>query len=143
MDLQILLQEHTQLLRTLNDERRNSERRIVEERERSRWNEEKIRAEAKAKIGELENQIKVLLKMLSDQEQTISSLRGDLLIAKSAQQRVLEVELDPAVPQAGKPSSPQMSIPLKNTECLKCSPVMPAQVGPHMIGTPLAQGGNT
>lgn len=139
-DLQILLQEHTNLLRTLADERRNADRRVAEERDRARFNEEKIREQLGKRIAEMEAQIGVLLKLLADKQGTIDRLHEDLvekrLLALESSRESTEAEPEDGEPNSGAvPTGSAIQIPMQSTDCLKCrTPVMPAQSGQHVIG---------
>lgn len=83
LDIQMLLQDLAQQQRTLFQERGYFERCMKEERERSRFEQERLRAELGAKLLEAEKQNEVLIRTLGRIQQENDGLRESLAVLRS------------------------------------------------------------
>ena len=81
-DLQMLLQDQATLTRMHTEERRQHEKQIKEERELSRWREERTRAELAEKIHDLEHQNAALVRTLGHLQAEVDRLREELAVQK-------------------------------------------------------------
>jgi hypothetical protein len=81
-DLQMLLQDQATLTRMHTEERRQHEKQIREERELSRWREERTRAELTEKLHDLEHQNAALVRTLGHLQGEVDRLREELAIEK-------------------------------------------------------------
>lgn len=86
-DLQMLLQDLASSQRTLFEERRHAERRLAEERERSRWEQERIRTELLDRLKDSERQNDVLVRSLGRFQSENEGLREQIALIK-AERRV-------------------------------------------------------
>ena len=109
-DLQMLLQDHAATQRALADERRNSDKKIAEERETAHWKEERLHEGYTSKLRDLESQIRALLGIIGDLRQQNDQLRIDIAIA-DVRNRISTAPVPPPAP-AGTPASPHGSVPL-------------------------------
>lgn len=82
LNLQMLLQDLASQQRTLFEERRYSERRLQDERERSRYEQERIRTEYGAKLLEAEKQNEVLIRTLGRVQQENDHLREQVAVLR-------------------------------------------------------------
>lgn len=82
-DLQMLLQDLASSQRTLFEERRHAERRLAEERERSRWEQERIRTELLDRLKDSERQNDVLVRSLGRLQSENEKLREQIAFVKA------------------------------------------------------------
>jgi hypothetical protein len=113
-DLQMLLQDHAATQRALADERRNSDKKIAEERETAHWKEERLHDGYTSKLRDLESQIRALLGIIGDLRQQNDQLRIDIAIA-DVRNRTSAAPVPPRAP-AGTPAAPYGSVPLVNPQ---------------------------
>lgn len=109
-DLQMLLQDHASTQRALADERRNSDKKIADERETAHWKEERLHDGYTSKLRDLESQIRALLGIIGDLRQQNDQLRIDIAVA-DVRNRMSAAPVPPPAP-AGTPAAPQGSVPL-------------------------------
>jgi septal ring factor EnvC (AmiA/AmiB activator) len=83
-DLQMLLQDLAQWQRTVFDERRQSQRALADERERSRWEQERIRTEFGDRLRDFERQNDVLIRSLSRLQGDNERLREQVAVLRAA-----------------------------------------------------------
>lgn len=107
-DLQMLLQDHAATQRALADERRNSDKKIAEERETAHWKEARLHEGYTAKLRDLESQIRALLGIIGDLRQQNDQLRIDIAIADLRNRETVAHAPTPS------PVAPPGSIPLVN-----------------------------
>lgn len=108
-DLQMLLQDQASLTRMHVEERRQHERQIREERELSRWREEKVRAEFTEKIRDLEHQNAALVRTLGHLQAEVDRLREELAIQKGK-----NFTEQPPVPKHAEPPMAAGGLPITN-----------------------------
>ena len=82
MDVQVLLQDLATSHRTLYDERRNYERQLLQERDRSRFEQERIRDEYGTRVREVEKQNEVLIRNLGRVQGESDHLREELAVLR-------------------------------------------------------------
>lgn len=99
-DLQILLQDFAQANQTLFRERRDFERRIADERERSRWEQERIRTEMNERLRESELRNDVLVRTLGRLQGDNDRLREEIAVMKSVRANGHAPTSQPDVPMA-------------------------------------------
>lgn len=122
-DVQLMVQDLAQSRRDLFEERRNSANRIAEERERSRWEAERLRAEFGAQIKGLENENEALVRAVGRIQGENDRLREENAILRLTKTNG-HVEDKPAAPVADKP---QASVqPVRGTKGLEVQLVMPS-----------------
>jgi|FLYN01.1.fsa_nt_gi regulator of replication initiation timing len=78
LDVQMLLQNLAEARREVSEERRHAERRVAEERERSKWEQEKIRKELSDRLAELERQNEALVLTLGRLQSENHRLREEV-----------------------------------------------------------------
>lgn len=83
-DVQMLVQDLAASRRDLFEERRNSQNRIAEERERSRFEIEKIRSDAGAQVKALERENEALLRGLGRLQEENDKLREENAVLRHA-----------------------------------------------------------
>lgn len=81
-DLQILLQDLAQSHRDVQEERRNKARDVASERERARWEIEKVRSEAGEKFRELERENEALIRAIGRLQGENDRLREEVAILR-------------------------------------------------------------
>lgn len=69
-DIQLLMQDYAQARRELSEEKRSSDKRVAEERERSRWETQRLRTELEAQIKGLERENEALVR-------TVGRIQGE------------------------------------------------------------------
>lgn len=109
-DLQVLLQDLATSHRTLFQERRDAERRIAEERERSRWEQDRIRTELGDRIRDSERQNEVLVRTLGRLQGENERLREEVAIMRAKGNGHAET---PATPPAAPQLAPAPTAPPK------------------------------
>lgn len=137
-DIQLIFQDLAQSRRDLFEERKNSANRIAEERDRSRWEGDRLRAEFSAQIKSIEHENEALMR-------AVGRLQGenDRLREENAMLRLTKtnghVEERPAAPVADKP---QTSVqPVRGTKGLEVQLVMPSSpMGAKPAAMPPSQG---
>lgn len=78
-DIQLLMQDFAQARRDIFEERKNSEKRISEERERSKWELDRTVSYYDSKVKDLEQANKALIGLLSRMQHDIDQAReGEL-----------------------------------------------------------------
>lgn len=125
-DLQMLLQDLATAQRTLFEERRHAERRVAEERERSRWEQERLRSELGEKLRDVERQNEVLVRTLGRFQAENEHLRVEIAVAQAERTNGYPV---PHEPQQRKDvptvvATPSGPIPVPTSPKL---PVVPPQ----------------
>lgn len=99
-DVQLLVQDLAQSRRDIFEERRNSANRIAEERERSRWEGERLRTEFGAQIKELQSTNDVLVRAIGRVQAENDHLREEnavLRVSKTNEEKA------PPAPVVEKP----------------------------------------
>lgn len=96
-DIQLLVQDLAQSRRDLFEERRNSANRIAEERERSRWESERLRSEFGAQIKGLEREVEALVRAVGRTQAENDQLREQNAIMR---QKPVHHEAPPPAPAA-------------------------------------------
>lgn len=81
-DVQLLVQDLAQSRRDLFEERRNSGNRIAEERERSRWEGERLRAEFGTQLKSLESENEALVRAIGRMQGENDRLREENAILR-------------------------------------------------------------
>jgi uncharacterized membrane protein YccC len=82
-DLQILLQDLAEARRDIHEERRNSARVIAGERERARWEIERLKKESDEKVKTFEKENEALARALGRIQAEIDGLRLENAVLKS------------------------------------------------------------
>lgn len=137
IDVQLLIQDFAQARRDIYEERRSSEKRVSEERARSKWDMDRMRDDYQAKIKDLELGNKALIGLLSRMQHDLDQIReekfkkaslieafSDILPEKpEAKPGMLDAEMarkaipvpivGPLHPSLGKPSPIQPEPPVK------------------------------
>lgn len=81
-DLQMVLQDYAQARRELGEEKRNGERKLLEERERSRWEAERLRSEYEIKLKAIEHENWALVRAIGRINAENDRLREEVAIAR-------------------------------------------------------------
>lgn len=139
-DVQLLVQDLAQSRRDLFEERRHSSNRLAEERERSRWEAERLRSEFGSQVKNLELENEVLVR-------AAGRLQGenDRLREENAMLRLTKVnghvEEKPAPPQEKSQDTVQniSSLPRgnKSTSVPLVIPSTPMGPGPRSVSMPM------
>lgn len=143
-DVQLLVQDLAQSRRDLFEERRNSSNRLAEERERSRWEMERVRTEFGAQIKGLEREVEALVRAVGRTQAENDHLREQNAILR---QKPTEAAPAPAAEKQpeGKiaditalPRGPQplQFMPMQNPLGTK-----PAAIPPQVIAVPVMPSG--
>jgi septal ring factor EnvC (AmiA/AmiB activator) len=118
-DLQILLQDFAQARRDLFEERKNSERAIAGERERAKWEIERMRSETAQKVKVLEGESEALARALGRLQIEVDRLREEnaVLRVKQAEAAVAappkaEDQKDPREPKAPDSRAVEAMVPV-------------------------------
>lgn len=82
IDVQLLIQDFAQARRDIYEERRSSEKRVSEERARSKWDMDRMRDDYQAKIKDFELGNKALINLLSRMQNEIDGLRQEKVLAE-------------------------------------------------------------
>lgn len=77
-DVQLMLQDLAQARRDLYEERRHGEKRVFEERERSRWELERVRTELTTKMSDIDRQNDALIRSLGRLQADNDRLREEV-----------------------------------------------------------------
>lgn len=83
-DVQILIQDLAQSRRDLFEERRNSANKLAEERERSRWEQERLRSDFNSRIKNLEIENEAIVRAIGRLQAENDRLREDNAVLKHA-----------------------------------------------------------
>lgn len=105
IDAQLLLQNLAEAQRGLQDERRNSQRAIAGERERARWEIERLRKESDEKVLSFQKENEALARALGRHQQELDILRLENAVLKSERSTV-KIERDTPPLQAGHAGQP-------------------------------------
>lgn len=81
-DIQLLMQDNAQARRELFEERRHTQRRVEEERERGRYEVEKVRSELVDKLKRAERENDALITALGRLRQENDDLREEIAVLK-------------------------------------------------------------
>ncbi len=81
-DIQLLMQDNAQARRELFEERRHTQRRVEEERERGRYEVEKVRNELTEKVKRAERENDALITALGRLRQENDTLREEIAVLK-------------------------------------------------------------
>lgn len=102
-DVQLLVQDLAQSRRDIFEERRNSANRIAEERERSRWEAERLRSEFGAHIKGLERENEALVRAVGRVQAEVDQLREENAILRVSKTNGHVEEKAPAAAPAPAP----------------------------------------
>lgn len=81
-DLQMLLQDYAQSRRELSEEKRSGEKKLLEERERSRWETERIRSEYEVKLKTVEHENWALVRAIGRLNEENDRLREEVAVLR-------------------------------------------------------------
>jgi hypothetical protein len=109
-DVQLLVQDLAQSRRDIFEERRNSSNRIAEERERSRWEGERLRAEFGIQIKDLQSTNEVLVRAIGHVQAENDHLREENAVLRVAKSNG-HTEAVAAPPEAQQPKAQLSSVP--------------------------------
>jgi hypothetical protein len=106
-DFQMLLQDNAQLRRDFYEDRRHFERRLADERERGRWEIERVRSEYQAKLTQTSRENDALIMALGRLRQENDQLREENCMLKLTRANGHEAPQAPMAPLARtEPGSP-------------------------------------
>jgi hypothetical protein len=144
-DVQLLVQDLAQSRRDIFEERRNSANRIAEERERSRWEAERLRSEFGAHIKSLERENEALVRAVGRVQAEVDHLREEnaiLRVSKGnghleekpqptpAPEKLPPPALQPSGVRAGKQLEVQLVMPSSPMGGKPAAMPMPPQILP-------------
>lgn len=121
-DVQFMVQDLAQSRRDLFEERRNSSNRLAEERERSRWEAERLRSEMNAQIKGLERENEALIRAVGRIQGENDHLREENAVLRLTKVNG-HVEEKPAPTEK---ALPQAMSPLRGVKQLEVPLVMPS-----------------
>lgn len=125
-DVQLLVQDLAQSRRDIFEERRNSSNRIAEERERSRWEAERLRSEFGSQIKGLEHENEALVRAVGRIQGENDRLREENAVLRLTKTNG-HVEEKPAAPVAEKPQgSVQNLSSIRSTKQIEVPLMMPS-----------------
>lgn len=81
-DLQMVLQDYAQARRELTEEKRGGEKKLLEERERSRWEAERIRHEYESKLKAIEHENWALVRAIGRLNADNDRLREEVAVLR-------------------------------------------------------------
>lgn len=137
-DVQLLVQDLAQSRRDIFEERRNSSNRIAEERERSRWEADRLRSEFGAQIKGLERENEALVRAVGRVQAEVDQLREENAILRVSKTNG-HVEERPAAVPAEKPSSSVQNVSALRGAKLEVPLVMPSSpMGAKPAAMPMA-----
>lgn len=108
-DIQVLLQDFAQARRDVYEERRSGDRRVSEERERSRWEMERLRADLSEKLRRAEKENDALIASLGRLHSENDRLREEVAILKMAQSNGHDKRRETQTPEASGIATEQKS----------------------------------
>lgn len=136
-DVQLLVQDLAQSRRDIFEERRNSANRIAEERERSRWEAERLRSEFGAQIKGLERENEALVRAVGRVQGEVDQLREENAILRMGKTNGHVEERAPAAPE--KPPASVQNVSALRGSKLEVPLVMPSSpMGSKPAAMPMA-----
>lgn len=141
-DIQMMLQDLAQSNQTIFRERRDFERRLADERERSRWEQDRIRTELGEKLRQGERENDVLVRALGRLQAENERLREELAVARAFRANGTSGSASPpAEPPAPQATTGPVHVPVHPKGAVAPMPGTPKlsvfPVAPQLGGAPV------